>query len=125
MARDIHIGQEIEQRLKACHMSKNEFAHRLGMPQQNINRILRGQYIMTDKLIQISSILQFDFFSLYQESDKGDINVVANGDSSIAALNSEVNTTDISVLVERIKSLEKILFEKERIIQILMSKVPR
>ena len=118
--KDIHIGHEIEDRLRITHMTKTEFARLMGIPQQNVNRIIAGKNISTDKLQIISDILRFDFFSLYQE-DRGDIKVIANGDSSIAALNSKVTTQDVTLLNERVAHLEALLAEKERMIQYLLS----
>ena len=123
--KDIHIGHEIDERLKRLRMTKTEFARRMGMAQQNINRILQGKNITTDKLQLISEILDFDFFSLFQEKEAGDINAYAIGNNPIAAVNSEVQTTDCTVLQERVRSLEQLLMEKERMIQYLMRDVQR
>ncbi len=115
----IHIGHEIAERIKQLRITKTEFARRMSMPQQNVNRILDSEHITTDKLLVICSILDYDFFSLYVDGSR-DVNVVANGHSSIAALNSEVQTTDCAVLQERVRNLEQILMEKERLIQFLI-----
>ena len=116
--KEIHIGNEIAERIKQLHMTKLEFARRLSIPQQNVNRILDTKSIMTDKLILICEILNYDFFELFH--GKRDVNVVANGDNSIAANNSEVQTSDCAVLQERLRNLEQLLKEKERVIQILL-----
>lgn len=116
--KEIHIGNEIAERIKQLHMTKLEFARRLSIPQQNVNRILDTKSIMTDKLILICEILNYDFFDLFH--NKRDVNVVANGDNSIAANNSEVQTSDCAVLQERLRNLEQLLKEKERVIQILL-----
>ena len=116
--KEVHIGEEIGKRLQQLRMTKSEFARKLGIPQQNVNRIIDRPEIMTDQLRSICSILDYDFFSLYV--DKNDIHVVASGDSSIAALYSDVQTSDSNVLKERIRSLELILMEKERMIQYLL-----
>ena len=117
--KDIHIGKAIEDRLVEIRMSKSEFGRKIGVPQQNVNRILEHKAITTDKLQLISEVLDFDFFALYQEP-RNDINVVASGDSSIAALYSDVQTKDCAVLQERIRNLELLLAEKERMIQYLI-----
>lgn len=114
----VHIGNEIANRLKSLHMTKIDFAKRIGCPQQNVNRILERASIDTDKLQKISEVLSYDFFRLY--SDNGEINIVANGNSSIAAMNSDINTNDCEVLKERIRSLEMLLAEKERILRYLL-----
>ncbi len=43
---------------------------------------------------------------------------VANGDKSVAAINSNVNTAPDTLMAERIKSLEALLAEKERLIKL-------
>ena len=118
--RDIHIGTEIDHRMKHLHMTKAEFAQRLGIPKQNVNRIINSKYIMTDRLLTICDILNFDFFSLYQDGANNNIHLVANDDSTITAFNHDVNISDCAVLQERIRSLENLLLEKERLIQVLL-----
>lgn len=49
-------------------------------------------------------------------------NAVAHGDHSVAAIQSTVSKGDYAVLEERIKSLEALLEEKERLIKVLMEK---
>lgn len=107
---DINIGEAIDRRLKELHMSKTEFSRRLGMPQQNVNRILRDSSIKTDKLAAICDILGYNFFRLYCE-DAGAVNAVAPGESEVQASDSE-----------KVQYLERILAEKERFIQFLMKK---
>lgn len=122
--KDIHIGHEIEERIRQLRLTKTEFARMMGMAQQNVNRILNGKNITTDKLQQVSEILNFDFFSLYQD-EKKENNAVAIGANPIAAINSEVLSTDCTVLQERVRNLEQLLLEKERMIQYLLSDVHR
>lgn len=122
--KNIHIGHEIEERIRQLRLTKTEFARMMGMAQQNVNRILQGKNITTDKLQQISEILNFDFFSLYQD-EKKENNAVAIGANPIAAINSEVLSTDCTVLQERVRNLEQLLLEKERMIQYLLSDVHR
>jgi transcriptional regulator with XRE-family HTH domain len=112
---DVNIGEAIEKRLKELHLSKTEFGRLMGMPQQNVNRILRNKHINTEKLVTICDLLSYNFFRLYCE-EQSPINAVATGNSSIAAVNSEVLTTDS----ERVRFLERLLAEKERLIQFLM-----
>ena len=123
--KDVHIGHEIDEQLKKLRMTKTEFARLMGIAQQNVNRILDGKHISTDKLQVISEILHFDFFSLYREKERGDINAYDIGDNSISAVNSDVQTTDCTVLQERVRHLEQLLMEKERMIQYLMRDVHR
>lgn len=41
--RNVHIGEAIERKLKEKNISKQEFADKLGIPQQNLHRILKSQ----------------------------------------------------------------------------------
>lgn len=119
---DVNIGAAIENRLRELRLSKSEFSRMIDMPQQNVHRILRSKYINTEKLVQISEVLNYNFFELY--CDNPSINAVASGDSSIAAVNSEVQSDDSRLLMERVRYLERILSEKERLIQFLLKEKP-
>lgn len=41
--RNVHIGEAIERKLKEKNISKQEFADKLGIPQQNLHRIFKSQ----------------------------------------------------------------------------------
>lgn len=112
---DVHIGEAIAKRLQELRMTKANFAHQIGLPQQNVNRILKNHDINTEKLVVICDVLHFNFFKLYGD-EPGAINAIAS-ESSIAAVNSEVHSSDC----EKVKYLERILQEKERLIQYLMA----
>lgn len=56
----------------------------------------------------------------YGETDNAQ--AVASGDSSIAAINSNVNSSEIDLLKKLLEKKENLLNEKERTIQILMKK---
>lgn len=59
----VNIGLSIEQRLNELGMSKSEFGRKIGIPQQNVNRILEKASIDTDKLTSISEALNFNFLT--------------------------------------------------------------
>ena len=65
MVKDIIIGKCIEQRINELGMSKSEFAKKIGVLQPNVGRILESDNIKTDKLVEISNALGFNFFQLY------------------------------------------------------------
>ena len=46
----VNIGLSIEQKLNELGISKSEFGRRIGIPQQNVNRILEKPNIDTEKL---------------------------------------------------------------------------
>lgn len=59
----VNIGLAIEQRLNELGMSKSEFGRKIGIPQQNVNRILEKPNIDTEKLITISETLEYNFLN--------------------------------------------------------------
>ncbi len=133
----IHIGKEIELRRQQLGISKSELGRRIRVPQQHINRILEKSSIDTDKLIDISVALDFNFFDLYA-SDKHSISayLAAVGDASNAIGDAEVagqlskekaiteeKEKNIQILKERIKTLEESLDDKKAIISLLNEKI--
>lgn len=115
----INVGLAIEQRLNELGMSKSEFGRKIGVANQNVNRILEKKSIDTDKLIEISNALGYNFFLEF--IDKGS-NAVANGDGSVA-VNGNNNSNvvaggETALMQERIKHLEDVLKEKERLIEV-------
>ena len=112
--KNIHIGKEIERRLAYLRMTKTEFAKRIGMLQQNINRVIDSRSIDTDKLQKISDALGFNFFTLY--TDNGDKSITI-GDKAKAETNDK---EDEKVIRERLRNLEMVLAEKERMIQYML-----
>lgn len=119
----VNIGLSIEQKLNELGMSKSEFGRKIGVPQQNVNRILDKTSIDTDKLATISEALGYNFFKEYTD-DLSDTST----EVSLAGNNNQVNGNgahnningDVSAAIweERVKSLEALLAEKERLIKV-------
>lgn len=119
----VNIGLSIEQKLNELGMSKSEFGRKIGVPQQNVNRILDKTSIDTDKLATISEALGYNFFKEYTD-DLSDTSMQV----SLAGNNNQVNGNgahnningDVSAAIweERVKSLEALLAEKERLIKV-------
>lgn len=119
----VNIGLAIEQRLNELGMSKSEFGRKIGIPQQNVNRILDKSSIDTDKLVTICEALEFNFFHEYTDDLSGTSTAV-----SLSGNNNQVNghgahdniNGDVSAAIweERVKSLEALLAEKERLIKV-------
>lgn len=119
----VNIGLSIEQKLNELGMSKSEFGRKIGVPQQNVNRILDKTSIDTDKLATISEALGYNFFKEYTD----DLSYTSM-EVSLAGNNNQVNGNgahnningDVSAAIweERVKSLEALLAEKERLIKV-------
>lgn len=118
----INIGLLIEQKMNELGVSKSEMARRSGIANQNINRVLERTSIDTDKLIAISEALNFNFFDCFQSNenstataDNGGVAIAGNG---TAHHFSTSTSSELAVLRERVRSLEALLAEKERLIQV-------
>jgi|GEM_PF-739291 hypothetical protein len=61
----IHIGEKISQLLKEKQISKADLARRIGMPPQNINRMLTRESIETIKLLKISEAIGYNLFTYF------------------------------------------------------------
>ena len=98
-------------------------ARRSGIANQNVNRVLERSSIDTDKLVAISEALNFNFFDCFRTieehgtatADNGGVAVAGNGTAHHITTNA---SADAAVLQERIKSLEALLAEKERLIKV-------
>lgn len=119
-----NIGLLIEQRMNELGVNKSELARRCGIANQNINRLLSRESIDTDKLATISEALDFNFFSCYRPhatpaSSCGAVTIAADGGVAVSTGGSAHHiTTNAAVLAERVKSLEALLAEKERLIKV-------
>lgn len=119
----VHIGLAIEEKLQELKLSKTEFGRRIGIPQQNVNRILEKDTIDTGKLVQISEALKFNFFTLYcEEAPK--VEVKTEGDYSPASDSGDVSVVvGDAVLAERVKLLQQLIDEKDERIAELKERI--
>ena len=120
----INIRLLIEQKMNELGVSKSERARRSGIANQNINRVLERTSIDTDKLIAISEALNFNFFDCFHSNENSTV-TADNGGVAIAGNGtvhhfSTSTSSELAVLRERVKSLEALLAEKERLISVLM-----
>lgn len=118
----INIGLLIEQKMNELDINKSEMARRSGIANQNINRVLERSSIDTDKLIAISEALDFNFFDCFRSIEDNSIATADNGGVAVAgngtAHHFTTNASDVAVLTERVKALEALLAEKERLIKV-------
>lgn len=115
--RDINIGLSIEQYLNAKNISKSEFGRRIGVMQQNINRILSKSNIDTDKLIKISEALDYNFFqeftSIDKDTDRTDEELQNNvsgttiGQQSLSDSDKKFYQSQIQFLTGQVKDLSQ------------------
>ncbi len=63
----IHIGQQIQLKLKEQGRTVTWFAFKLNYDRSNAYKIFSKPHIDTDLLLSISKILNYDFFRIYSD----------------------------------------------------------
>lgn len=121
-----HVGLLIEQRINELRLTKSEFGRKIGIQQQNVNRLLSRESIDTDKLVDICEALDYNFFECFQTitesdatADNGGVAIAGNATAHHFTTNA---STDTAALNEQIKLLKEIIKEKERLISVLLNK---
>lgn len=122
----VNIGLAIEQIINARGISKSEFGRKIGVAQQNVNRILERSNIDTDKLVTISEALDFNFFTCFCAVDESGAAIADNGAVAVAGgatahhiTTNATNAGDV-MLQQKVEALEALLAEKERLITVLL-----
>lgn len=111
-------GKILKQKLAELNKTQKELSGLLGITAQSVNAILSAKDVRSGTIEKIAKVLNVPvgFFFGYEGSQSA----VVNGNKSVAAINSSVSSTTEEVLKERVKSLETLVAEKERLINVLM-----
>jgi DNA-binding Xre family transcriptional regulator len=104
--RNVHIGEAIEQKLKEKNISKQEFADKLGIPQQNLHRIFKKSSIDTDKLYTICQILDYNFFDDFSNRDES---IMAGEQYSKIVQQHKTLLTETKTIKKKLDELQKIV----------------
>lgn len=119
----INIGLLIEQRMNELGLNKSEFARRLHISSQYINRLLSKEDIDTERLKQIGEALDYDFFSHFKPVEEvNDPSITQSGDNSGASITGDVTinvqpTAEADLLKERVAALQDQIKEKQAIVE--------
>ena len=131
MIKNIDIGREIEAQLNRLNINKSEFSRRVGMPSQNVNRLLESRNIYTDKLVRVSEALDYNFFRLWVDDGpktiKAESSAVSVGSGNATLYNTQAGATgDTATELERLRSenemLKRTVADKQMIIDLLINK---
>lgn len=112
-------GKVLKQKLLELNVTQLDLAGRLGSTPQSLSSVLHAKDVRSGTIEKIAQVLGVPVAFFYGEGNFKQ-NAVANGSKSVAAINSNVATQDAEILKERVKSLEALVAEKERLINILM-----
>ena len=106
-------GKELKLKIDALGITQRSLAEQMGVTPQTVSAILTAKDIRTSSLERIAQVTNKPMSYFYGETDNAQ--AVASGDSSIAAISSNVNSSEVELL-------KKMLEEKERTIKILMGR---
>lgn len=98
-------------------------ANEIGMSEQNLHRCIRNNKIQASDLEKIAEVLSVNIDIFFDKKMSINSIAIANGDSAVSANgNVHIANSDSKRMEEKIKYLEQILKEKERLIKILMER---
>lgn len=111
-------GKELKDLLSKYDISQSEVARRLGLSQQSFSQMLSSADVKTSLVERIARVLDVSISTLYAGLETA--GQVSNGDNSpnVHGDGNSVHITTDGVLAERVKYLEALLSEKERLIRI-------
>ena len=112
-------GKVIKQKLLELNVTQLDLAGKLGTTPQSLSSVLHAKDVRSGTIEKIAQVLGVPISYLYGEGTVNQ-NAVANGNKPVAAINSNVDARDSEILKERVKALESLLAEKERLINVLM-----
>ncbi len=92
----------------------------IGMSEQNLHRCIRNNKIQAADLEKISLLLNVDIRIFFNGNAQSLVNnfVETSGDFSPASMSGNVSLSTDVVLAERVKALETLVAEKERLIKL-------
>lgn len=108
--KEVHIGMEIDKRRNELDINKSDFARKVGIQQQHVNRIFKKDTIDTGRLSKICQVLDFNFYSLYCElpqSVNAFLAAVALNGNALNNIGDAALASQLKAALEKIDSLEK------------------
>lgn len=127
----IKIGREITEVINRLGLSKSEFGRRVGVQQQNVNRLLECHYMATNKLEDICEALDYNFFRLWVDDEpttiKAESSAVSVGSGNATLYNTQATALgDTATELEHLRSenemLKRTVADKQMIIDLLINK---
>lgn len=97
-----------------------KLASDIGMSEANLHRCVNNNKIQAADLEKIALLLKIDIRVFFDEQlfERANNTVNTNGDFSPASMNGNVSVGGDAILAERVKHLEELLAEKERLIKV-------
>ena len=107
-------GSYLKRKIRETGVTLKEVSDLLGITSQALNSIFNAKDVRSGTIEKMAHVLNVPVSYFYDESAKR--SAVATGNEAIAAINSNISHPT-NILEERIKALEALLAEKERLIK--------
>ena len=118
---DAPLGNHIEKRLKELNMTQSHFASMLGVSAAEVSRIIKKESFDAHKLLNISRILEYNFFRDFYKFDHF-TEVESSPMASIIkkyelthAINNESVIQEKSSSIDLLKRYEELIIENDRL----------
>lgn len=114
-------GKDLKEKIAQQNISALAIAKKLGISPQALNSTFNAADVKSGTLERIAEVLGVNMSFFYPM--EGSTTVVSgNGSVAVTGNNNVAVNDNAAVLHERVKMLEKLLEEKERLIKVLMEK---
>ncbi len=110
-------GKVLKRKIAELNVTQLDLANKLEVTPQSLSSILHAKDVRSGTIERIAQVLNVPVSFFF--GDGTGHNAVASGNKSVAAINSSVSSS-ADVLEERVRSLEALVAEKERLIKVLM-----
>ena len=114
-------GKDLKELIEELDIPQRKLAEKMGVTPQTISAILTAKDVRTSTIERIASVTDMPISYFFRETHEGQ-KAVASGNGSVAVTGNNNVAVNAPVLLERVKMLEKLLEEKERLIKVLMEK---
>ncbi len=108
-------GSYLKHKIRETGVTLKEVSDLLGITSQALNSIFNAKDVRSGTIEKVAHVLQVPVSYFYDELNYQ--SAIATGNESVAAINSNVSCPT-NVMEERIKALEALLAEKERLIKV-------
>ena len=107
---EYHVGSTIKKRLEEVGISKNEFARRINRTPQNVFSIFERESLDTSLLLDISKVLNFDFFRKFNVIL---LDPLQNKNNSTKPDSAEFNSSEAELIAELKNEIFKLKTEND------------
>lgn len=114
-------GKDLKELIEKLGFPQRKLAEQMGVTPQTISAILTAKDVRTSTIERIASVTNMPVSYFFRENHEAN-SVVGNGNAAVNGNNNVVVNDNTPVLLERVRMLEKLLDEKERLIKVLMEK---